>query len=85
MEEILSQYIGDIAAHRLGNLGRGLTSWFKQASLTLGQNLSEYIQYEGRDVATAAELDGFSRAVDTLRDDSERLMARINLLKSRLG
>jgi len=84
MEEILSQYIGDIAAHRLGNIGRGLTGWFKQASLTLGKNLSEYVQYEGRDVATATELDDFTRAVDTLRDDSERLTARINLLKSRL-
>jgi len=85
MEEILSQYVGDIAAHRLGNIGRDLTGWFKQASLTLGQNLSEYVQYEGRDVATEAELDDFSRSVDTLRDDTERLAARINLMKSRLG
>lgn len=85
MEEILSQYIGDLAAHRLGNIGRGLTGWFKQASLTLGRNLSEYVQYEGRDVATESELDDFSRAVDTLRDDTERLVARINLLKSRLS
>ena len=83
MEEILSQYIGDIAAHRLGNIGRGLTDWFKQASLTLGQNLSEYVQYEGRDVATETELDDFTRSVDILRDDTERLSARINLLKSR--
>ena len=85
MEEILSQYIGDIAAHRLGNIGRGLSGWFKQASLTLGRNLSEYVQYEGRDVATEAELDDFSCTVDILRDDTERLAARINLLKSRLG
>lgn len=85
MEEILSQYIGDIAAHRIGNIGRGLAGWFKQASLTLGQNLSEYVQYEGRDVATETELNDFSRGVDTLRDDTERLAARINLLKSRLG
>ena len=85
LEEILSQYIGDIAAHRLGNIGRSLTGWFKQASLTLGRNLSEYVQYEGKDVATESELNDFSRSVDILRDDTERLAARINLLKSRLG
>lgn len=84
LEEILSRYVGDIAAHRLGNIGRGLTDWFKQANLTLGQNFSEYVQYEARDVATETELDEYSRAVDILRDDSERLAARINLLKSRL-
>lgn len=83
-EEWLSQYVGDIAAHRIGNIGRSLTGWFKQASLTLGQNLSEYVQYEGRDVATDEELDAFTRDVDTLRDDTERLLARINLLKSRI-
>jgi ubiquinone biosynthesis protein UbiJ len=84
MEEWLSQYVGDIAAHRIGNIGRGLTSWFKQASLTLAQNLSEYVQYEGRDVATEQELDDFCHDVDTLRDDAERLAARIQQLKSRL-
>ncbi|MFO7602584.1 MAG: SCP2 sterol-binding domain-containing protein [Gammaproteobacteria bacterium] len=82
LEELLSQYVGDIVAHRLGNLGRGLSAWFQQASLTLGQNLSEYVQHEGRQVATEIEVDAFCRAVDTLRDDYERLAARVKRLKA---
>jgi len=83
-EEHLSRLTGDIAAHHLGDLVRGLGTWGQQAMRTLGSNLAEYLQQESRSLATAEEVTEFGDAVDRLRDDSERLQSRINLLQQHL-
>lgn len=80
-EEHLSRLTGDIAAHHLGDLVRGIRSWGKQALHTLGNNLAEYLQQESHALATDQDVAEFSNAVDRLRDDSERLQARISLLQ----
>jgi ubiquinone biosynthesis protein UbiJ len=80
-EEWLSQLTGDVLAHKLGNLVRGLAEWGRDSGRTMGRDVAEYLEYEGRFVVTRPALTPFFAAVDTLRDDVERLEARIARLK----
>jgi ubiquinone biosynthesis protein UbiJ len=47
------------------------------AGRSLAGNVSEYLQEEGRDLPTPTEVDEFLAGVDQLRDDVERLEARL--------
>ena len=76
-EELLSQYTGDVAAHQIGNVLRGFRRWGRDAAGRLGQDLAEYLQYESRDLPPRREVEAFLSGVDRLRDDAERLEARL--------
>lgn len=80
IEEELSAVVGDTAAHRVGEVVRGIGSWGREARATMGANIREYLQEESRDAPSRYEVDRFSNAVDTLRDDVDRLAARIRRL-----
>lgn len=81
IEEQLSGVVGDIAAHRLGSFARGLAQWGRDARATMGGNIREYLQEESRTTPSRYEVENFGRNVDTLRDDVERLAARIARLQ----
>jgi len=81
LEEELSAIVGDVAAHRLGELARGARRWSREARATMGANIREYLQEESRDVPSRYEVDRFGDAVGKLRDDVDRLAARINRLQ----
>ena len=81
IEEELSKFVGDAAAHRLGQLAAGLRNWALEARDTMGGNIREYLQEESRDVPSRYEVDEFARKVDALRDDVERLASRLNRLE----
>ncbi len=83
-EEILSQRIGDLPAHQLGRLVQSSTTWGQQSLATLTRDVGEYLQHEARDLPPRRSLEAFIAAVDTLRDDSERLEARIRRLQQNL-
>jgi ubiquinone biosynthesis protein UbiJ len=76
-EELLSTYIGDIAAHKLGNLCRGVTTWFKRTHQILEQDAGEYLRTEARVLLEPDDAKSFVSAVDTLRMDADRLEARL--------
>ena len=82
-EEELSSVVGDAAAHRLGEIARGLGAWGRNARSTMGANVREYLQEESRDVPSRYEMEGFAAEVGTLRDDVDRLEARIRQLGDR--
>jgi len=46
----------------------------------MGRNVSEYLQEESRDVPSRYEVERFTRRVNALRDDTDRLEARIRRL-----
>jgi ubiquinone biosynthesis protein UbiJ len=79
-EEHLSRIVGDVLAHQLGNLARGFAAWVGRSGELLGSNLGEYLQEERRALPHPLELEGFLAEVDELRNDVERLEARVQRL-----
>ncbi|MDE2196833.1 MAG: SCP2 sterol-binding domain-containing protein [Gammaproteobacteria bacterium] len=77
-EELLSHYVGDVAAHQLGNAVRGFMRWGKDTAGRLGRDAAEYLQYESRDLPPRHEVESFLTDVDRLRDDVERMAARLD-------
>ena len=82
VEEELSRVIGDVAAHQLATFARGLGDWARGARSTMGDNVREYLQEERRDLPTRYEVEKFSQRVSVLRDDVERVAARLKRLES---
>lgn len=81
LEEELSRVIGDVAAHQVGNVARSVLAFGRRASDTFAQNVAEYLQEEGRDLPSRTEAEEFVAGVDKLREDVDRLAARIALLR----
>ncbi|QGU33646.1 ubiquinone biosynthesis accessory factor UbiJ [Thermochromatium tepidum] len=79
-EEQLARVIGDPFAHQVGNQVRAAERWGQRTSATLAANLTEYLQEERRLLPSRYEVEAFLNQVDTLRDDVERLAARIERL-----
>lgn len=80
VEEEVSNLIGDVAAYRLGEFARGLGRWGRDARSVMGANVREYLQEESRETPSRCEFEKLSGKVNTLRDDVERIEARINRL-----
>ena len=81
VEEELSRVIGDVAAHQLAEFARGVGNWARGARSTMGDNIREYLQEERRDLPTRYEVEQFSQQVGKLRDDVERIAARLKRLE----
>lgn len=81
LEEELSGVVGDTAAHRLGEFARSVGNWSRDARATMGANIREYLQEESRDVPSRYEVDRFAGNVSALRDDVDRIEARIKRLQ----
>lgn len=84
-EEMLSRVTGDVVAHQVGNMVRGMARWGRTTARTLEQNLAEYVKYEIELVPVRYQIDEFIHEVDIIRSDVERLELKIQRLKSRLG
>lgn len=82
--EPLSKLVGDGLAYELQQTGKSIGQWSKDTIESVSLSVSEYLQEESRDVVTGVEITLFNDAVDQLRDDVDRLQARINLLKTPL-
>ena len=80
IEEELSGLIGDAAAHTLGEFARGVGRWAQETRSIMGENIREYLQEESRNVPSRYEVDRFNHEVNLLRDDVERLAARVDRL-----
>lgn len=82
IEEEMSRFIGDIAAHRIGTFARSVRSWARESGATMGDNLREYLQEERRDLPTRYEVERFAEDVGVLRDDVDRIAARLARLEA---
>jgi len=82
LEEELSGVVGDVAAHQIGEFARGVGKWGLEAGSVMGANIREYLQEESRDVPSRYEVDRFGKRVGRLRDDVDRLEARIRRLQA---
>ncbi|MCY4221727.1 MAG: SCP2 sterol-binding domain-containing protein [Thiotrichales bacterium] len=80
-EEALAQRMGDIPAHQISRRLRGLGGWMHAAGTALLADVSEYLRHEAAATPAVEDMERFSNAVDAVRDDVERLEARV----ARLG
>jgi ubiquinone biosynthesis protein UbiJ len=80
-EEQLSKVMGDAGARGASVLVGSFAGWLRQVGRTVGMNAQEYLEEELAAVASSPEVTEFSASVDTLRDDVERLTAKISRLK----
>lgn len=83
-EEVLSRLVGDVLAHQFTRTLRPLRQWQQKAVETVLRDAGEYLQFENRALAPSADVAAFCDAVDGLREDADRLEARIERLHRRL-
>lgn len=83
LEELLSRFVGDIAAHEIGRGTRAFLTWGQKTSEALAADIGEYFVEELRVSPSPLELEDFASDVDRLRDDVERLEKRLARLRAR--
>ncbi|MFO7642364.1 MAG: SCP2 sterol-binding domain-containing protein [Candidatus Competibacteraceae bacterium] len=84
-EELGSRIVGDAAARQIGRFWGGLRGWRRQTGAALRRDGIEYLQQELRAVPSRAAVEQYLNAVDTLREDADRLTARLERLRRRLA
>ena len=85
IEEELSQFVGDVPAHQIGRFTRAAFGWGQKAAGTTVRNVAEYLAHERQHLVPRAEGDQLLKGVDTLREDVDRLEARIGVIAQRLA
>jgi ubiquinone biosynthesis protein UbiJ len=85
LEEQLSRLTGDVIAHQIGRLARGIDRWGRGTLDNLRMDVAEYLHDESRDLPAAPELEIFFRSIDTLRNDFDRLQTRVEHLEKTLN
>ncbi|QEP42314.1 hypothetical protein D5085_03685 [Ectothiorhodospiraceae bacterium BW-2] len=78
LEEWLSHLLGDAPAHTLGRMTRSVTRWLAQSYADLRYQSEQYLHHETEQLPLRWEVDQFIDAVDKLRNDTDRLEARLN-------
>lgn len=84
-EEQLSTVVGDAAAHQIGVIWRDFRNWGRRTGDTLWRDGADYLRHELRALPPRPAVEQFLSAVDTLREDADRLAARIERLRRRLA
>jgi len=85
LEEELSFVVSDVPAHQIGRFARMALGWTRKAAATTAENLAEYFGHERQDLVPRNEGEQFLRGVDSLREDVDRLEARVAILRERRG
>ena len=83
VEDEIAKWVGDVPAHALGEVARGVGAWLTRAAGALRMNAAEYLQEESRALPAALEAEAFYSDVERLRDDVERTAARLARLERR--
>jgi len=71
---------GEVIGVQVANAARGALRQLRNVGTNLAENAAEFVVEESRDVVGKAELNAFHDDVDALRDDMERLAARVRRL-----
>jgi len=76
-------WFGDTLGHQLSAGARGAFGEFRQTMRTLEGIAGEYLNRTTSPVARADDIEVFGQAIDSLRDATERLEARLRILRTR--
>ena len=82
-EEDLSQVVGDVVAHRVGETARRVAAWQVEAAENLAENFRDYWVQERPLIASRTAIERFNHEVDQLRDSTERLAKRVESQRKR--
>jgi|TARA_B110000263_G_C15197456_1_gene459050 ubiquinone biosynthesis accessory factor UbiJ len=80
IEEEISLLVGDVLAYEISKTANRLTAWGNRALQTVAMNTSEFIQEESSQLPPRLEVEGFSREVEVLREDTDRAAQRVDRL-----
>jgi ubiquinone biosynthesis protein UbiJ len=79
-EECLAQKIGDVPAHNLGRLMRGVKKWCDNSSTAFVQDLNDYLHEEKTWFPQREILQELFDEIDALRMDVDRLDVKVKQL-----
>jgi len=85
IEADLARVVGDIAAHRIARTLESLARLPADAAATLARSAGRYATAEQALVPDRARLEAWAESVDRLREDVDRLEARVGLLETDRG
>lgn len=83
LEAQLARMVGEASAQRAAQGARAGWAWGQRSVETLGRNAAELATEERRWLPPAAEVAHFLEDVDTLREEFDRLEARLRRLEQR--
>jgi ubiquinone biosynthesis protein UbiJ len=81
LENAMSGVLGRGGAHVLMRGLRGAAAWTRASAWTGVQNLSEYLAHESGELVSRAEAEHYLRGVDELREQLDRIEARMAQLE----
>lgn len=79
--EALANWVGDVAAERIGQQIGALAQWPQHAANRLASSLTDYCQQEIGLLPSPVMLQDWLSSCDALRDDIERLSKRVERLE----
>ena len=85
LEAGLARVIGDVPAYGIGSLLRKALQYGRSSLATQAQNAGEYLAHERRVLVPRAEARQFLDDVDALRENTDRLAARVEQLEKSSG
>lgn len=80
-EDALAGLMGDLPAHQFATLARSAIDWLKPRRQRIPLILAEFLTEELRALPPAAEQEAFGRDVASVRQQTDRLEARIRKLQ----
>lgn len=83
-EALLADSLGDLPAHQLAQLIRSQQSQLLRTGTSISNNLNDYLKEELRLIPTPAENRLQKAAISQLREQTDRLSARIHTLQTHL-
>lgn len=82
LEAGLARVVGDIPAYGAGSLLRKALDYGRSSLRTQAMNAGEYLAHEKRVLVPRSEAEEFLQQVDALREQTDRLAARVGALET---
>lgn len=80
--ERVSSLLGPIVAGHVAGVADAAKAWAEHTATTVREDVTEFLQEEVREVPAPAEGEAFLSGVDRLREDCDRLEARLTRLRT---
>jgi len=83
LEAVMARLVGRSGAHLVVRGMRAAVDWTRTAAWTSLRNVAEYLAHESADLVSRPESEHYLRGVEQLREQLDRIDARLGLLEQR--